>query len=63
MALEYIFYIFFVLCMMAMTTGFLSEILRNKKFHDHAISIDLFGRLAYVSSVALTIAVFIWKFS
>lgn len=62
-ALEYIFYVFFVLCLMAMTTGFLSEILRNKKLHSHSISVDLFGRVAYLSSVALTIAIFMWKFS
>jgi hypothetical protein len=62
-ALEYIFYVFFMLCLMAMVTGFLSEILRNKQFHHHVYRIDLFGRVAYVLTVVLTIGVFTWKYS
>src|SRR5208337_1697749 len=40
-ALEYIFYMFFLLCLMAMVTGLLAEILRNKTFHHHVIKVDL----------------------
>jgi hypothetical protein len=63
MALEYIFYVFFGLCLMAMCSGFMSEILRNKKYHGHAIAVDLIARIAYVSVVLITIAVFVWMYA
>jgi ABC-type branched-subunit amino acid transport system substrate-binding protein len=62
-ALEYILYVFFALCLMAMCAGFLSEILRNKKYHGHAIAVDLIARIAYVTVVALTTAVFAWMYA
>jgi ABC-type branched-subunit amino acid transport system substrate-binding protein len=62
-ALEYIFYVFFGLCLMAMCGGFLSEILRNKKYHGHAIAIDQIARIAYTSVVIITIGIFVWKFA
>jgi hypothetical protein len=48
---------------MAMCAGFLSEILRNKKYHGHAIAVDLIARIAYVTVVALTTAVFAWMYA
>jgi branched-chain amino acid transport system substrate-binding protein len=56
-ALEYVFYVFFGLCLMSMTTGFLAEILRNKKFHGHAIAVDLIGRVTYASVALITVGV------
>jgi branched-chain amino acid transport system substrate-binding protein len=61
-ALEYIFYMFFTLCLLAMITGLLAEILRNKALHRHVIRVDLFGRIAYVTIAAITIGVFLWKY-
>ena len=61
-ALEYIFYVFFFLCLMSMVIGFLSEILRSRKHNRHATTIDLFGRIFYVAVVAVTIGVFWWKY-
>jgi hypothetical protein len=61
-ALEYIFYVFFSLCLLAMVIGLLSEVLRNKTFHKHVVRIDLFGRVAYVTVVAVTIGVYLWKY-
>jgi ABC-type branched-subunit amino acid transport system substrate-binding protein len=63
MALEYIFYVFFGLCLMAMCSGFMSEILRNKKYHGHAIAVDLIARIAYVTVVVVTIAAFLWMYA
>jgi hypothetical protein len=48
---------------MAMCSGFLSEILRNKKYHGHAIAVDLIARVGYTSVVLLTIAIFVWNFA
>ena len=62
-ALEYIFYVFFGLCLMSMVVGLLSEVLRNRKLPGRAAGIDLFGRLFYVVAVAATIAVFWWKYA
>jgi len=61
-ALEYIFHVFFGLCLMAMCSGFLSEILRNKQGHGHAIAVDFIAGMAYASVVAITIGIFVWKF-
>jgi len=63
MALEYIFYVFFGLCLMAMCAGFISEILRNKKYHGHAIAVDLIARIAFGMVVVITIAVFVWMYA
>lgn len=60
-ALEYIFYVFFGLCLMAMCAAFLSETLRDRKFHGHAIAVDLIARVAYVTVVVVTVLVFAWK--
>ena len=62
MALEYIFYVFFVLCLMAMCAGFIGEILRNCTYHGRAIAVDLIARIAYGAVVLVTIAVFVWMY-
>jgi ABC-type branched-subunit amino acid transport system substrate-binding protein len=59
MALEYIFYVFFALCLMAMCAGFIGEILRNRAHHGHVIAVDLIARVAYGTVVLVTIAVFV----
>ncbi len=65
-AIEYLFYVFFLLCLMAMLTGLLSEILRlrseslrDKQIHRHVIHVDWFGRIAYVAIVAVTAAFYL----
>jgi hypothetical protein len=62
MALEYIFYVFFVLCLMAMCGGFIGEILRDRTYHGRAIPVNLISRIAYAAVVLVTIAVFVWKY-
>jgi hypothetical protein len=62
MALEYMFYVFFVLCLMAMCAGFIGEILRNRTYHGHAIAVDHIARIGYGAVVLVTIAVFVWMY-
>lgn len=62
MALEYMFYVFFALCLMAMCAGFIGEILRNRTYHGHVIAVDLMARIAYGAVVLGTIAIFVWKY-
>jgi branched-chain amino acid transport system substrate-binding protein len=62
MALEYIFYVFFALCLMAMCAGFIGEILRNRAYHGRVIAVDLIARIAYSAVVLVTIAVFVWMY-
>jgi ABC-type branched-subunit amino acid transport system substrate-binding protein len=62
-ALEYLFYVFFGLCLMAMVAGLLAEILRGKKINNHIIKVDIFARVAYVTVVAITVGVFVWKYA
>jgi hypothetical protein len=62
MALEYIFYVFFGLCLVAMCSAFIGDILRGKTYHGHAIAVDQIARFAYVGVVFLTIAFFAWKY-
>lgn len=62
MALEYVFYVFFALCLMAMCAGFIGEILRNRAYGGHAIAVDLITRIAYGAVVLVTIAVFVWMY-
>jgi branched-chain amino acid transport system substrate-binding protein len=59
-ALEYVFYVFFALCLMGMVTGFMAEILRTKKFHGHAVAVDLIGQITYGSVVLITVGVLWW---
>jgi hypothetical protein len=49
--------------LVAMITGLLSETLRNKTFHRHVIRVDRSARVAYVLIVALTVGVYLWKYS
>jgi ABC-type branched-subunit amino acid transport system substrate-binding protein len=63
MALEYIFYVFFALCLMAMCAGFIGEILRNRTYHGHAIAVDLIARVAYGIVVLVTSAAFVWMYA
>jgi branched-chain amino acid transport system substrate-binding protein len=62
MALEYIFYVFFALCLMAMCAGFIGEILRDRTYHGRAIAVDHIARIAYGAVVLVTIAVFVWMY-
>ncbi len=62
-ALEYIFYVFFGLCLMAMIAGLLSELFRHKTYHGRVIAVDLFARCAYVAVVLATILVFVWMYA
>src|SRR5262249_11152229 len=62
MALEYMFYVFFALCLMAMCAGFIGEILRDRTYHGHAIAVDRIARIAYGAVVLVTIAVFVWMY-
>ena len=61
MALEYMFYVFFGLCLMAMCAGFIGEILRDRTYHGHAVAVDSIARYAYVAVVLVTVAVFAWR--
>jgi ABC-type branched-subunit amino acid transport system substrate-binding protein len=61
MALEYMFYVFFGLCLMAMCAGFIGEILRDRTYHGHAVAVDSIARYAYVAVVLATIAIFVWR--
>ena len=47
---------------MAMITGLLSETLRNRSYHRHVIKVDLFGRIAYLMIMAITIGIYMWKY-
>jgi hypothetical protein len=62
-ALEYIFYIFFGLCLMAMCSTFMAEILRNKAYHGHAIAVDKIARIGYTTVVLTTVALFVWMYA
>jgi branched-chain amino acid transport system substrate-binding protein len=61
-ALEYVFYVFFGLCLMSMVFGFIAEILRSKQFHGHSIAVDMIGRVTYVAVALITVAVFWWNY-
>ena len=61
-ALEYLFYMFFALCLLAMVTGILSESLRIDQRQHHIILVDQFGRIAYVAILIVTITIFFWKY-
>ncbi len=52
---------FFTLCLLAMITGLLAEILRNKTFH-RLVNCFVFGRIAYATIAVITIGVFLWKY-
>jgi branched-chain amino acid transport system substrate-binding protein len=61
-ALEYVFYVFFGLCLMAMVTAFLTETLRGRRLHGHVNVVDRLGRVVYCTVVAITVGVFWWKY-
>jgi branched-chain amino acid transport system substrate-binding protein len=61
-ALEYMFYAFFMLCLTAMIIGLMAELLRDKSFHQHVIKADLLGRVVYLLVTLLMIGVFVWKY-
>nr|WP_294555988.1 ABC transporter substrate-binding protein [uncultured Rhodopila sp.] len=63
MALEYMFYVFFGLCLMAMCAGFVSEVLRNHYRAARAAAVDHAARIVYVSVVAVTTGFFVWRFA
>ena len=59
MALEYIFHVFFVLCLTAICAGFIGEILRDRSYHGRVIAVDMIARITYGALVMVTIAVFV----
>jgi branched-chain amino acid transport system substrate-binding protein len=59
MAPEYIFYDFLALCLVAMCSGFIGEILRNHTYHARAIAVDRIARIASGAVVLVTVAVFV----
>jgi len=61
-AVEYLFYVFFGLCLMAMFVGFLTEHLRLRAMKGHRDVIDTIGIVTYCSVVAITAGVFWWKY-
>ncbi len=61
--LEYIFYVFFALCLMSMATGALSEILRHRQRAAYVATVDVVGRLIYVLTVLVTVGVIWWKYA
>jgi ABC-type branched-subunit amino acid transport system substrate-binding protein len=62
-AIEYIFYVFFALCLMAMITGFLTEILRNKKRHGVSVALDVGSKLVYATTVFVTAGIYFWLYA
>ena len=61
-ALEYIFYAYFLLCLAAMITGLAAETARNRG-HGHLVKrIDLSGRAAYILVIASTVCAFYWQY-
>jgi hypothetical protein len=61
-ALEYIYYAFFLLCLAAMITGLVAETMRNRG-SGHLVKVaDMIGRAVYVLVIAGTIGIFYWKF-
>ena len=61
-ALEYIFYAFFALCLAALLIGLAAEQLRDKTFHHHVVKVDMFGRIIYLIIVAATVGTFVWHY-
>jgi len=61
-ALEYLFYVFFALCLLAMTTAFLSEILRHRRHQARSVAMDRAGQIVFVTILLITLVVFWWKF-
>ena len=55
-AIEYAFYVFFTLCLIAMLSGLLSGKLRIDKRHAACEAVDLGVKLTYAAAVAATIA-------
>ena len=60
--LEYVFYVFFALCLMAMFAGFLTETLRNRQLKRHVAVIDMIARTTYLATVLATAAVLWWTY-
>jgi hypothetical protein len=63
MALEYMFYVFFGLCLLAMCAGLLAEVLRNHNRPVQAVAVDHIARIAYGGVVLITVAWFVWRFA
>ncbi len=63
MALEYMFYVFFGLCLMAMCAGFVSEVLRNHHRSARAAAVDHAARIVFAGVVMVTTGFFVWRFA
>ncbi|MFZ0838380.1 MAG: ABC transporter substrate-binding protein [Xanthobacteraceae bacterium] len=61
-AMEYAFYVFFGLCLMAMLSGFTCEILRTRNRQGLSATIDLGVKLTYVTTVIGTVGLYFWFF-
>jgi hypothetical protein len=62
-AIEYIFYVFFALCLMAMLSGFLTEILRNRKRHRLSVALDIGAKSVYAITVLVTAGFYFWLYA
>jgi hypothetical protein len=61
-AMEYAFYVFFGLCLMAMLSGFTCETLRTHNRQALSAAIDLGVKLTYATTIIGTIALYFWFF-
>jgi len=61
-SVEYVFYVFFGLCLMAMSAGFLQERLRLNGRAHAATMTDVTVRVLYVLVVLVTVGEFLWHY-
>ena len=59
-ALEYVFFAFFALCLVTMLTSVASEILRNRQALALSVRIEQLGRVLYPLTIFVTFAVLWW---
>jgi ABC-type branched-subunit amino acid transport system substrate-binding protein len=62
-SIEYVFYVFFGLCLMAMTGGFVQERLRLNGMPLAATVTDVTVRVLYVLVVLVTVGEFLWHYT
>jgi hypothetical protein len=61
-AMEYAFYVFFGLCLMAMLSGVTCEMLRARSRQRLSATIDLSVKLTYATTVICTVGLYLWFF-
>src|SRR5262249_51244527 len=61
-AIEYAFYVFFGLCLMAMLSGFTCESLRARNRQGLSAAIDRGVRVTYAMTVIVTLGLYVWYF-